>query len=128
MLASGDRAAVTWAPAYPEGPGLANIRAEKVTVPGWERGEIEGTIVAAFPQPMALTAPCGWSSTKVRPVREGTPWLTLVKHVRPVQPEVTHGVLLTWIGIGSARHKDLLRCHYLRPRGRPQGRRHAPLS
>jgi carboxypeptidase Q len=39
-----------------EALGLANIRAEPVTVPRWERGEAEGSIVSPHPQTVALAA------------------------------------------------------------------------
>jgi len=34
--------------------GLANVRAERVVVPVWERGEAEGRILAPYPQPVIL--------------------------------------------------------------------------
>ncbi|HEX9669142.1 MAG TPA: peptidase M28 family protein, partial [Thermoanaerobaculia bacterium] len=52
----GDKAAVEWGLRTLRGLGFANIRAEPVTVPHWERGTIEGRIVAPFPQPVVLAA------------------------------------------------------------------------
>ena len=36
--------------------GFKNVRTEPVTVPHWERGEAEGTILAPFPQSVAVAA------------------------------------------------------------------------
>ncbi|MFP5289312.1 MAG: peptidase M28 family protein, partial [Thermoanaerobaculia bacterium] len=52
----GDKAAVAWALRTLKGLGFSNVRAEKVTVPHWERGAESGAILAPFPQPVALTA------------------------------------------------------------------------
>jgi hypothetical protein len=52
----GDKAAVAWAVATMKALGLKNVRAEKVMVPHWERGEESGQIVAPSPQALALTA------------------------------------------------------------------------
>jgi carboxypeptidase Q len=52
----GDKAAVEWAVRTLRGLGLANVRAEPVEVPHWERGTIEGSIIAPSLQPVVLTA------------------------------------------------------------------------
>ncbi len=52
----GDRAGVEWALRKMRELGLANVRAEPVTVPRWVRGEERGEIVAPWPQKMVLTA------------------------------------------------------------------------
>jgi len=52
----GDKAAVEWGLRTLRGLGFANVRAEPVMVPYWERGTIEGRIVAPFPQPVVLAA------------------------------------------------------------------------
>jgi carboxypeptidase Q len=52
----GDKAAVAWALRTLKGLGFSNVRAEKVTVPHWERGAESGAILAPFPQPVALAA------------------------------------------------------------------------
>jgi carboxypeptidase Q len=52
----GDKAAVAWGLRKLKELGFSNVRAEKVTVPHWERGEESGAITAPFPQPVALTA------------------------------------------------------------------------
>ncbi|MCC6350820.1 MAG: M20/M25/M40 family metallo-hydrolase [Candidatus Eisenbacteria bacterium] len=53
---AGDRRAVAWALATLERLGFANVRAESVTVPHWERGECRVEITAPWPQPMVAVA------------------------------------------------------------------------
>jgi len=52
----GDKRAVAWATAKLQELGFENVRAEPVTVPHWERGEAEGTILEPFRQAVALAA------------------------------------------------------------------------
>lgn len=52
----GDRAGVEWGVRVMKEIGLQNVRAEKVTVPHWERGTEAGEIVSPWPQPVALAA------------------------------------------------------------------------
>jgi Zn-dependent M28 family amino/carboxypeptidase len=52
----GDKAAVKWGLRTLRELGFANVRAEAVTVPHWERGRAEGEILAPFPQVVALAA------------------------------------------------------------------------
>jgi len=52
----GDKAAVEWGLRTLRQLGFANVRAEAVTVPHWERGRAEGEIVAPFPQSVVLAA------------------------------------------------------------------------
>jgi hypothetical protein len=52
----GDRAGVEWGLRTLKALGLENVRAEKVTVPHWQRGEAVGEILAPYPQPLALAA------------------------------------------------------------------------
>lgn len=52
----GDRAAVAWGVKKLQELGFSNVRAEKVTVPRWERGAESGEIVSPWPQPVALAA------------------------------------------------------------------------
>ena len=52
----GDRAAVAWALGRMQDLGLANVRAESVTVPHWERGTAEVRIVEPWPQKLVSTA------------------------------------------------------------------------
>jgi hypothetical protein len=52
----GDRAAVAWALTRMQDLGLANVRAESVTVPHWERGTAEVRIVEPWPQKLVSTA------------------------------------------------------------------------
>jgi carboxypeptidase Q len=53
---AGDRAAVEWGLRTLRALGLANVHAEPVAVPNWERGAIAGEIVSPYPQPVVLTA------------------------------------------------------------------------
>jgi hypothetical protein len=53
---AGDRAAVEWGVRTLKELGFQNVRAEKVTVPHWQRGAESGEIVSPWPQPVALTA------------------------------------------------------------------------
>jgi hypothetical protein len=52
----GDKAAVAWALATMNKLGLQNVRAEDVTVPHWERGEIAIDITMPYPQHLVATA------------------------------------------------------------------------
>jgi hypothetical protein len=52
----GDAAGVAWAARTLKELGFENVRAERVAVPHWVRGEEWGAIVAPFPQPLHLTA------------------------------------------------------------------------
>lgn len=52
----GDRAGVEWGVRTMKELGFQNVRAEKVTVPHWERGAESGEIVSPWPQPVALAA------------------------------------------------------------------------
>ncbi|HEU4969776.1 M20/M25/M40 family metallo-hydrolase [Sphingomonas sp.] len=45
-----------WAVAKLKSLGFKNVRIETFDIPGWERGEERGAIVAPYPQPLALTA------------------------------------------------------------------------
>jgi hypothetical protein len=52
----GDRAAVAWALGRMQDIGLANVRAESVTVPHWERGTADVHVVEPWPQKLTCTA------------------------------------------------------------------------
>lgn len=52
----GDRAGVEWGVRTMKEIGLQNVRAEKVTVPHWQRGTESGEIVSPWPQPVILAA------------------------------------------------------------------------
>jgi len=52
----GDKAAVAWGQRTLKEKGFANVRAEKVLVPHWERGAESGRIVSPFPHTLAITA------------------------------------------------------------------------
>lgn len=52
----GDRAAVNWALATLRLQGFANVHAEKVLVPVWQRGIETGEVLAPWPHTLALTA------------------------------------------------------------------------
>lgn len=53
---AGDKAAVAWGVKKLQELGFSNVRAEKVTVPHWERGAESGEIVSPWPQPVVLAA------------------------------------------------------------------------
>ncbi|TKC96349.1 M20/M25/M40 family metallo-hydrolase [Polyangium fumosum] len=52
----GDKAAVAWALRTLKDKGLENVRAEKVMVPHWERGQESGRLVAPYAHTLAITA------------------------------------------------------------------------
>ena len=56
----GDRLAVAWALRAMRERGLANVRAEPVKVPVWERGVETASILGAVPRPLAVST-LGWS-------------------------------------------------------------------
>jgi len=53
---AGDARAVAWALARMRAMGFANVRAEPVTVPHWERGEAQGEVLAPSAQSVAVAA------------------------------------------------------------------------
>jgi carboxypeptidase Q len=61
---SGDKLAVAWAVRTMKELGFQNVRAEKVMVPHWERGEEKGRIVAPTSHSVVLTALGGSVPTK----------------------------------------------------------------
>ena len=63
---AGDKAGVAWAVAAMKAKGLANVRAEKVMVPHWERGQESGRIVSPTPHTLSLTALGGTVGTPPR--------------------------------------------------------------
>ncbi|UQA62839.1 M20/M25/M40 family metallo-hydrolase [Polyangium aurulentum] len=62
----GDKAGVAWAVAAMKAKGLANVRAEKVMVPRWERGQESGRIVSPTPHTLSITALGGTVGTPAR--------------------------------------------------------------
>lgn len=52
----GDARAVEWGVRTMKALGFQNVRAEKVTVPHWDRGAESGEIVSPWPQPVVLAA------------------------------------------------------------------------
>ncbi|HEX5716005.1 MAG TPA: M20/M25/M40 family metallo-hydrolase [Thermoanaerobaculia bacterium] len=52
----GDRAGVEWGVRTMKELGFQNVRAEKVTVPHWQRGTESGEILSPWPQPVVLAA------------------------------------------------------------------------
>ena len=52
----GDRASIAWGLDTLKALGFANVRAEKVTVPFWERGVETGEVTAPYPHKLFLTA------------------------------------------------------------------------
>jgi hypothetical protein len=62
----GDRAAVAWAQRTMQGLGLANVHAEKVKVPHWERGEGRAEIVSPVSLPLSVAALGGSVATPPR--------------------------------------------------------------
>ncbi|HET9226663.1 MAG TPA: peptidase M28 family protein, partial [Thermoanaerobaculia bacterium] len=53
---AGDRAAVEWGVRTLKELGFQHVRADKVTVPHWERGAESGEILSPWPQPVTLAA------------------------------------------------------------------------
>lgn len=53
---AGDSLAVAWAQRTMRGLGFADVRAEPVRVPHWERGEERGALTAPVARPLVLTA------------------------------------------------------------------------
>ncbi|HEU5250434.1 MAG TPA: peptidase M28 family protein, partial [Thermoanaerobaculia bacterium] len=52
----GDKAAIAWGLATLKSLGFANVRAEKVMAPFWERGVETGEVTAPYPHKLFLTA------------------------------------------------------------------------
>ena len=60
---AGDAKAVAWAVEHMKAIGLANVRAEPVTVPHWERGAEHAELLGAAETPLAIAALGGSVST-----------------------------------------------------------------
>ena len=53
---AGDKAAIAWAVQMMQGLGFENVRTEEVTVPHWDRGELNVEISSPFPQSLVAAS------------------------------------------------------------------------
>jgi hypothetical protein len=90
----GDRAAVAWALRTMPGMGLANVRAEKVKVTHWERGEGRAEILGAVAQPMAVAALGGSISTPARGLEASVVEAASIAELEKLPPEQVRGKIV----------------------------------
>lgn len=101
----GDRAAVAWGLARLEALGFENVRAEKVIVPRWERGEESGEIVAPYPQPVALAALGGSVGTPAGGIEAEVAAFPSLEALAAADPETVKGKIV-YLGPRMERAKD----------------------
>jgi hypothetical protein len=68
---AGDKAAVAWAMQMLQGLGFANVHAEEVEVPHWDRGTLGLQILAPFPQRLVATSLGGSPGTDGKLISAG---------------------------------------------------------
>jgi hypothetical protein len=90
----GDRAAVAWAQRTMQGIGLANVRAEKVRVTHWERGEGRAEILGTVTQPMAVAALGGSVATPARGLEANVVEAASIAELEKLPPEQVRGKIV----------------------------------
>jgi len=90
----GDRAAVAWAERTMRELGLSNVRAEKVRVTHWERGEARAEIVSPVAQPMVIAALGGSVGTPPRGVEAEVVEAASVEDLQKLDPASVRGKIV----------------------------------
>ncbi len=101
----GDRRAVAWATRKLTELGFANVRAEAVEVPHWERGRNAGAILAPWPQPVALTALGGSAPTPAGGIEAEVLGLASLEELVDLDPARVKGKIV-FIGTRMERKPD----------------------
>jgi Zn-dependent M28 family amino/carboxypeptidase len=89
-----DRAAVAWGVRKLQELGFANVRAEKVIVPHWERGAESGEILAPYPQAVVLTALGGSVGTPERGIEAAVVEVAGLDALGSLPPGAAQGKIL----------------------------------
>lgn len=90
----GDRAAVAWAQRTMHGLGLSNVRAEKVHVTHWERGDGHAAIVSPVPMPLSVAALGGSVSTPARGIDADVVEAANVEELRKLGADAVRGKIV----------------------------------
>ncbi len=101
----GDARAVAWAAKKLSALGFQNVRAEPVQVPHWERGRNAGTILAPWPQPVALTALGGSAPTPSGGLEAEVLGLASLEELRDLDPARARAKII-FIGKRMERKPD----------------------
>lgn len=102
---AGDKAAVAWAVAAMKAKGLANVRAEKVMVPHWERGQESGRIVAPTPHTLSLTALGGSVGTPARGIEGEVVMVDSLEAIDKLDEAKVKGKIL-FVSVRTERRQD----------------------
>ncbi len=103
---AGDRAAVAWGLRTLKDLGLANVHAEPVTVPHWDRGEIAGEIVSPYPQPVVLTALGGSVATPAEGIAAEVVRVTSLDALDALEPAKVKGRIV-FFDVPMERTRDV---------------------
>ncbi|HWP94485.1 MAG TPA: M20/M25/M40 family metallo-hydrolase [Gammaproteobacteria bacterium] len=102
---SGDRAAVAWALQTLQELGFRNVRAEPVTVPHWERGELEVAIVTPWPQPLVAASLGGSIGTPEEGIEAPVVAVTTLDSLAKLPEEAVRGRIV-YFGNRMQRARD----------------------
>lgn len=102
---AGDRAAVAWALLKLRELGFDNVRAERVTVPRWVRGEIEARILEPFPQPLVALALGGSIGTGEDGIEAPVLLAESMEALKNMDPDEVSGKIV-YIGDRMERRRD----------------------
>jgi len=83
-----------WAVAKLKSLGFKNVHIETFDIPGWERGEERGEVVAPFPQKLALTALGNSGATPPQGVRAELVAFGSVAELQAAPPEQVRGKIV----------------------------------
>lgn len=101
----GDRAAVAWALLKLRELGFEDVRAEKVTVPRWVRGEIEARVLEPFPQPLVALALGGSIGTDDEGIEAPVIMAEDLEALKAMEREDVQGKIV-YIGDEMVRRQD----------------------
>jgi Zn-dependent M28 family amino/carboxypeptidase len=102
---AGDKAAVAWAVAAMKAKGLANVRAEKVMVPHWERGQESGRLLSPTPHTLALTALGGSVGTPPRGIDGEVVMVDSLEAIDKLEEAKVKGKVL-FVSVPTERRQD----------------------
>jgi hypothetical protein len=102
---AGDARAVEWGVRTLKALGFQNVRAEKVTVPHWERGAESGEIVSPWPQPVHLAALGGSVGTPERGIEAEVVQVADVATLEKIDPATVKGKIV-FINKRMERRRD----------------------
>lgn len=101
----GSKAAVEWAIRTLRDRGFANVHAEPVTVPHWERGEESGAVVGPRIQPLQLTALGGSIGTPADGIEAEVVEVESLEALGKLEPAAVAGKIVFY-NVPMARSRD----------------------